>query len=132
MAPVRVFLVDDNLEFLQAELELLCEYFEIVGTATDGKSVLAGVDRCKPDVVVLDVSLGDLTGFDVARQLKSAGSPARIVFLTAHEGEEFVSAALRLGVSGYVCKSQASEDLTRAIRAASCGQTFFPPHPGGI
>lgn len=128
MDRVRVLVVDDNSEFLQAEVDLLGEAFDVIGTASNGKSVVPAANTLKPDVIVLDLSLGDLTGFEVARRLKSAGSGARIVFLTIHESAEFVDAAIQLGVSGYVFKSQASEDLANAVSAASRGDTFFPPH----
>ena len=128
MAPVRVLVVDDNSEFLRAEVELLGEAFEVVGTANNGKSVMPAAEKLKPDVIVLDLSLGDLTGFEVARRLQSEGSSSRIVLFTIHEGAEFVEAAIRLGVAGYVFKSQASEDLTRAVLVVANGGTFFPPH----
>jgi DNA-binding NarL/FixJ family response regulator len=121
--------VDDNSAFLKTEVDLLSEVFEVVGTAVNGKSVVSAADELKPDVIVLDLSLGDLTGFEVARRLRSAGSGARIVFFTIHESEEFVQAAEHLGVAGYVFKSRASDDLTRAVLAASQGRRFFPP-PG--
>jgi CheY-like chemotaxis protein len=91
------------------------------------KSAVSVAGDLKPDVIVLDLSLGDLTGFEVTRRLKSAGSAARIVFFSVHEGEEFVEAAVNLGAAGYVFKSQSPEDLTRAVQAASQGKTYFPP-----
>ena len=75
---------------------------------------------------MLDISLDDLTGFEVAQRLKSVGSTATIVFLTVHEGVEFVNAALGLGVAGYVYKSRTVEDLVTAVKAAVTGKTFFP------
>ena len=125
MPPVRVLLVDDNSEFLQAEAEMMREVFSVVGTLSNGKSVLPAVAELKPDVVVLDLSLGDMTGFEVVRRLKAAGAKTRVVFLTIHEGEEFVEAAMKLGVAGYVFKSQAVQDLAPAIQAASRGETYL-------
>ena len=124
--PVRVLVVDDSPELLKAEVDLLSEHFEVIGTAINGKSAVSAAGNLKPDVIVLDLSLGDLTGFEVTRRLKSAGSAARIVFFSIHEGEEFVEAAVNLGAAGYVYKSQSPDDLTRAVKAASQGKTYFP------
>lgn len=61
---------------------------------------MQAAEKLKPDVIVLDLSLRDLTGFEVARLLQSAGSASRILFFTIHEGAEFIEAAIRLGVAG--------------------------------
>lgn len=130
--PVRVLIVDDNPGFLEVVLEILQEEFIVVGTLSSGASVVDTVADLRPDVVVLDLSLGDTTGFEVARRLKSAGSSARIVFLTIHEGAEFVRKAIQLGVTGYVYKSQAAQDLPMAVRAAFGGKTFFSQDVGEL
>jgi len=130
MPPVRVLVVDDNLLFLQAEIDLLTEEFDVVGSVSNGHSVLSAASELNPDVIVLDVSLGDMTGFEVARRLKSAGTTARIIFLTIHEGKEFVEAAMKLGAAAYVVKSQAAHDLPKAIVAAHQGKTYYPPAAG--
>ncbi len=75
---------------------------------------------------MLDISLGDMTGFEVARRLREMNCPARIVFLTVHESPDFVRAAVALGASGYVFKSRASSDLKDAINAAARGEEFLP------
>jgi DNA-binding NarL/FixJ family response regulator len=124
--PVRILIVDDNAEFVEATRLILQNEFDVVGALTNGALVLPTVAELRPDVVVLDLSLGDTTGFEVARQLRSAGSLAKIVFLTIHEGLDFVRAAERLGVSGYVYKSQASNELPNAITQVYRGMTYFP------
>ena len=126
MAPIRVLVVDDNALFLEATSELLRSECDVVGILSSGLPVVSTVATLKPDVVVLDISLGDMTGFEVARRLKSVGSTATIVFLTVHEGPEFVSAAVGLGVAGYVYKSRVVEDLVNAVKAAVTGKTCFP------
>ena len=72
----------------------------------------------KPDVILLDVDLGDISGFRVAEQLKSSGCPARIVFLSVHESIDFIRAAQDLGAAGYVFKSQITRDLVKTLHAA--------------
>jgi DNA-binding NarL/FixJ family response regulator len=123
---VRVLIADDSPAVLQNVVEMLREDFEIAAAVPDGNSVVYEVATLNPDVVVLDISLGDMTGFDVARRLREMNCPARIVFLTVHESADFVRAAVALGASGYVFKSRASSDLVDAIHAVSRGEEFLP------
>jgi DNA-binding NarL/FixJ family response regulator len=123
---VRVLIADDSPAVLENVVEMLREDFEIAAAVPDGNSVVHEVATLNPDVVVLDISLGDMTGFDVARRLREMNCPARIVFLTVHESADFVRAALALGASGYVFKSRASSDLVEAIHAVARGEEFLP------
>jgi DNA-binding NarL/FixJ family response regulator len=123
---VRVLIADDSPAVLENVVEMLQEEFVVAAAVPNGDSVVHQVAELNPDVVVLDISLGDMTGFDVARRLREMKCPARIVFLTVHESPDFVRAALELGVSGYVFKSRASSDLVEAIKAASRGEEFLP------
>ncbi len=120
----RVLLADDNRAILSIVRDLLEPEFAVVGAFTDGNSVLAEVAELKPDIVILDVSLGDPDGFTVARQLQSACYHSRIVFLTVHEIGEFVRMALAAGAVGYVFKSRLTTDLIPALHAASGGRLF--------
>src|SRR5580704_7655793 len=105
---------------------MLQENFVIAGAMPNGNSVLKEVATLNPDVVVLDISLGDMTGFDVARRLREMNCRAKIVFLTVHESADFVRAAMALGASGYVFKSRADSDLVNAINAVFRGEEFLP------
>ncbi len=126
MPPVRVLIADDSPAVLENVVEMLREDFVVAAAVPNGCSVVQEVAKLNPDVVVLDISLGDITGFEVARRLREMNCPARIVFLTVHESADFVRAAVELGVSGYVFKSRASLDLADAIKAASRGEEFLP------
>ena len=126
MPCVRVLVADDSPAVLENVVEMLREDFEIAAAVPDGNSVVRKVATLNPDVVVLDISLGDMTGFDVARRLREMNCRARIVFLTVHESVDFVRAAVALGASGYVFKSRASSDLKDAINAAVRGEEFLP------
>jgi DNA-binding NarL/FixJ family response regulator len=84
------------------------------------------VEKLIPDIILLDVSLGDMTGFSVAKRLKNMCGEAKIIFLSVHENSDFVRAAFDLGASGYVFKSQVSSDLKDALEAVSRGQRFVP------
>lgn len=107
-------------------MEILDEDFEVVGALTSGESVLRELRAAAPEVIVLDISLGDLTGFEVVDRLRAMGCTAPVVFLTVHEGIDFMRAAARLGASGYVYKSQAASELCKAVLAVARGEECFP------
>ena len=111
------------LEMLE---EMLNQEFSIAGKLSTGESAIEAAPRIEADVILLDISLGDTTGFDVAKRLKECGSEARIIFLSVHENPAFVQAGLQHGAYGYVLKSNISRDLVKAIQAASHGEYFFP------
>ena len=122
----RVLLVDDDAGVLKAISRTLATEFEVVATVTDGRKALDAVPRLDPDVVVLDISMPGLTGFQTAEELKRLGSRAKIVFLTMHQGDDFVSKAIRCGAMGYVLKTLASSDLTPALHHALAGRQYLP------
>jgi DNA-binding NarL/FixJ family response regulator len=124
-----LLLADDNPELLSTLVEMLQTKYKIAAALPNGKSVLDQIGMLVPDLVILDVSLGDLTGFEVARRLKETGVRAKIIFLTVHEDIDFVSAAFDVGVSGYVFKSRVSQDLTRAIDIVLNGGRFSFVYP---
>ncbi len=123
---VRVVLADDNPAMLETLAGMLGPRYVIAASASCGASAFTQAVDADPDILVLDVSLGDMTGFDVARRLKKAGSTAKILFLSVHENREFVRAAFDAGASGYVFKSQISLDLLKALKAVSKGERFVP------
>jgi DNA-binding NarL/FixJ family response regulator len=113
----RLLLADDNHELLEAEIALLQPHFELVGTASDGPSLVSEAQRLNPDVIVADITLPVLNGIDAVHKLKKSGSNAKIVFLTIHTGEEYVNACLQEGARGYVWKSRMKAHLIPAIYA---------------
>ena len=121
---LRVVLVDDNVEIVAHVAGMLGKDFEIVGKFYDGESVLRELSRLKPNVIVLDISMGKLSGIEVAQRLRNSTCSAKIVFLSVHDSSEFVSAALAAGASGYVFKSRLGVDLIPAIVAACSGNLF--------
>ena len=122
-----VLLADDNPEILQHATHLLEPEFEVVGAFLDGESVLRSFEQTKPDVVILDISMGKLSGLEVARRLLQMGHQATIVFLTVHEEAEFVCAAFGAGGAAYVVKSRLNSDLVEALHASLAGRIFVSP-----
>ncbi|MGB7731049.1 MAG: response regulator transcription factor [Candidatus Acidiferrum sp.] len=121
----RVFLADDHPDFLKQETALLQPHFDLVGTATDGASVVSEVLRLKPDVVVVDITMPIMTGIDAVHELVQSGSTAKFVFLTIHSSEEYVEACLEEGARGFITKSRMKAHLIPAIYAVLDGLPYF-------
>jgi DNA-binding NarL/FixJ family response regulator len=117
-------LADDNPAMLEMLVDMLQTGYNIVAALPNGTSVLNQIATLSPSLVILDISLGDLSGFEVAKRLRGSGCPAKIIFLTVHEDIDFVRAAFDIGISGYVFKSRISEDLIRAIDIVFDGGQF--------
>lgn len=129
MAPPRILLADDNPAMLENVARMLAADYEIVGRLPDGESVLRDYDQLRPDLVVLDISMGAMDGIEVAGRLRDTGRQAKIIFLTVHDDQDFVSAAVGAGGSGYVVKSRMSTDLLAAVRAVLSGELFVSAAP---
>jgi len=124
---IRVLLADDHKDFLAAAARLLQPEFEVVKSVGDGRALLEEAVRLEPDILVIDISMPVLNGIEAARQLRAAGSTAKIVFLTVHQDPEYVHAALAAGAQGYVAKCQLATDLLLALREAVAGRSFVSP-----
>jgi DNA-binding NarL/FixJ family response regulator len=122
----RVLLADDHIHFLESISRLLTAVFDIVAIVPDGRQAVDLARRLRPDVVVLDVSMPDLDGFQTLEQFRRDGLETRVVFLTMHEDDEFVAAAINAGAHGYVLKSRIHSDLISAIGHALAGRLFLP------
>ena len=127
MKKVRVFLADDHPHILAHAKGLLEPSFDIVGTASDGQTLVELAGELNADVLVIDISMPMLTGIEAANQLKEAGCRSKIVFLTVHADPDFVRACLAIGASGYVVKARMAVDLTLAIREALVDHIFISP-----
>jgi CheY-like chemotaxis protein len=119
-----VLLVDDNQAVLELLVGMLEPAYKIAATLCNGARVVDQAAALLPDLIILDISLGDISGFEVARRLKRAGSRAKIIFLSLHEDMDFVGAAFGLGASGFVFKSRLTTDLENAIAAVLSGGHF--------
>lgn len=130
MKRVRLILADDHPAILETVTRLLERQFEIVGTASDGQTLIEDAARLKPDVVIMDISMPILSGLEAARKLMEAGCTTKIVFLTVHNDPDIVRACLNCGAFGYVVKPRVATDLVLAIRDAVAGDIFVSPPLG--
>ena len=120
----RVLLVDDNQAILDRAVAMLSYACVIVGTVKDGPAALDAMASLRPDVLVLDISMPGMNGFEVASRLRSSGSRVPIVFLTVHDDEELVRAAQAAGGIGYVVKFRIPSDLLTAVTEARAGRAY--------
>jgi len=123
----KVFIADDH-QILRESLVILLQQeddIEVVGEAANGPDAVKEVLRLHPDVAILDISLPQLNGLDVAARLKQESSATKIVILTMHKSEDFVARAWQLEVSGYVLKDNALEELLKCIRTVQAGGMYL-------
>lgn len=126
---IRVVLVDDQ-SMIRTGLRMVLAAepdIEVVGEAADGAEGVAVVTRLEPDVVLLDVRMPGMDGLEAARRLLAAQLPTRVVVLTTFDEDEYVAAALRAGVSGFLLKVAPPEDLVAAVRTVASGQGLLDP-----
>ena len=127
MARPTILVADDHSLVLQRVLSHLKPCFEVVGTANNGKDLIAQAQRLHPDVIVLDITMPLLNGIEAAHELHEVGSTAKLVFLTVHEQPSFLQACFAEGAQGYVTKNRLTRDLIPAIHAALSGRLFISP-----
>jgi two-component system response regulator NreC len=125
----RLLLVDDHA-VVRSGLRMMLENerdVEIIGEAATASEALEAAVRLKPNVILMDIGLPDMSGIDATREIKKRCPDVSIVALTIHEDEEYFFKMLEAGASGYVPKRAAPEELVTAIRAAATGQVYLYP-----
>lgn len=127
----RVLLADDHALMLDGLSRLLCADFDIVGTVTDGRTLLTEAERLVPDVIVVDIGMPGLNGIEAARRLGKILPGARIVIVTQQFDAAYVHAAFAAGAKAYVSKQGAATELLRAMRIALEGRYYVSPLVGG-
>ena len=124
---VRLMLVDDH-EVVRQGVRALVETvpdWTLCGEAAGGEEALKLAEEAKPDIVVLDVSMPNVSGLDLIIQLKKILPKVEILVLTMHDSERIVAQALRAGARGYLLKSDGGDKLIEALTALSRHQTYF-------
>ncbi|MEE9167898.1 MAG: response regulator transcription factor [Candidatus Neomarinimicrobiota bacterium] len=129
MNPIRVLLAEDHTivrKGLQALLNGQGD-IEVVGEAEDGFEVVNRSQELHPDVIVMDISMPNLSGLEATRQIKKLLPEIKVLILSVHTSEEYIFQTLRAGASGYVVKKAAPEELITAIYSISQGETYLSP-----
>lgn len=121
----RVLVADDHQALLDRVVSMLEQDFRVIGAVTDGARLVEAEAALHPDVLVVDISMPGMSGLEAAERIRSRGSHAAVVCLTAHVERGLVEAALDAGALGYVVKTSLAHDLVPAIRAALEGRRFI-------
>jgi DNA-binding NarL/FixJ family response regulator len=124
---IRVVLADDHV-FVRDGIKSLLENeanIEVVGEATDGLEALKIVESCKPDLLILDIRMPNMTGIEVVEKLRSQNNLVKIVMLSMHESEEYVLKSIKAGADGYLLKGSSKEEFLKALHTIANGGKYF-------
>ena len=126
-AHLRIVLADDQPMILRMVRMILGEHahLEVVGEAPNGSEAVSMVALLKPDVVVLNVVMPKMSGFEAARQIHAQSPSVSIVILSTHKDDQFIAIARACGATGYVEKQYAGTELVNAIDSTASGKAFF-------
>jgi two-component system, NarL family, response regulator NreC len=126
---LRILIADDHALVRRGIRSVLHSQhgWRIVGEAANGREAVEKTIKLKPDVVVVDVSMPELDGVEVARQVHQAVPDTKVLVLTMHESDQMVRRALEAGARGYLLKSDLTDSLTKAVKAVAEGKRFLTP-----
>lgn len=127
MSRPTVMLADDHRLLLEAFRSILEVEFDVIGIVTDGRELLKFAPRLKPDVIVLDVSMPRLNGMDAGMKLRKTMPDTKLVFLTMHDDPDLVARAMDMGASGFLLKTSAASELSKAIWKVLEGKIYLTP-----
>lgn len=126
---ISILLADDHTIVRQGLAKVLEAEpgFRVVGEARDGREAVAKVEQLKPDVVIMDITMPLLNGIEATRLIKKAYPRTKVIILSMHSHNRFISELLTLGASGYLLKDSCGSDIITAIHAARSGDTYLSP-----
>ena len=129
MNKIRVFLADDHLILREGIISLLQKApdIEVVGEAGNGEEAVTKVEQLAPDVVLMDITMPGLNGLEATQQIKQKNPGVKVLILTMHETDQYLSGMLRAEASGYVVKTATASELISAIRAVHQGDVYLYP-----
>jgi len=124
---IRVLLADDHALF-RAGLRMLLEHIagvEVIGEAKDGREAVQLVKKLKPDIALMDISMAGLNGLEATAQVSQEYPEVRVIVLSMHLSEQYVTQALRAGAAGYLLKDAAAAELEQAVKTVARGDTYL-------
>lgn len=130
MNNARILLGDDHALILNGIRATLEPQFSVVGQARDGVALVKAAEELRPDIVVLDISMPLLNGFEAARKIRESLPSIKLIFLSQHLNPAYLREALKIGATGYVLKAETSEELQTAVKTVLRGETYISPSFG--
>ena len=126
---ITVFLADDHTIVRQGLAKLLEgeANLKVVGEAANGREAVKKVELLKPDVVIMDISMPLLNGIEATRQIKKISPQTKVIILSMHSHDRYISELFSYGASGYLLKDATGTDIIKAISAAVNGDTYLSP-----
>ncbi len=123
----KVLIADDHTLFNEGIRELLSDTFDVVAQVYDGKEVLPTIFLKKPDVILLDINLPSINGFDIVKEIKYSFELLKIIFLSMYDETKFIEQSKQLQVHGYMLKHSTKEELIKGINAVLSGINYYDP-----
>ena len=123
----RVVIAEDFVLIQENIRRALPPDCEVIAAVEDGAAALDAVAALQADILLLDVSLPDMSGFLVAEALSGANSPVKVIFLTAYADHSYVERAFEIGAKGYLLKGKMWTELPEAIREVLAGGVYRSP-----
>jgi two-component system nitrate/nitrite response regulator NarL len=124
---IRILIADDHPAIRETVKNILKAHpgFEVVGEAIDGQQAVSLAESLKPDVIVINVTMPKMSGFEAARHIRTRFPNCAIVILSSNKDRQFIAEAQKIGLNGYVEKSNADGQLIGAIESTVKGGEFF-------
>jgi two-component system response regulator NreC len=129
MTPISIFLVDDHMVLREGLKTLIAAQsdLEVIGEAEDGETALQEIAECRPDVVIMDVSMPGGNGIQATERIKQAYPTVKVLVLSVHDDTSYLRQMLTVGASGYILKHTAADALIQAIRIVAAGGVYLEP-----
>jgi len=129
MKKITILLAEDHMfvrEGLRRMLELETD-FEVVAEASNGREAVAFVKKLRPEIVLMDIAMPQLNGLEASRQMLKAVATTKVIMLSAHSDDAYISEATNSGASGFLVKQSSAQSVCQAIREVHKGRTYFSP-----
>jgi two-component system, NarL family, response regulator LiaR len=129
MGKIRIFIADDHAVVREGTRTLLEREkdMQVVGEAADGEEAINLIEKLKPDVAILDISMPKLSGIEVTRRIKPRLPATAVLILTAYDNDEYVFAVLEAGAAGYLLKDIPGKEIVDAVRSVYTGESVLHP-----
>ena len=124
---LRMLIADDHDMVVEAFRRMLEPEFDVVGTAGDGRELIASALELKPDMIIADISMPLMNGLEAGQVIREKLPSVKLVLLTMNQDADYAAAAFRMGVRGYLLKNSAGSELSLCLKAVRSGKRYLTP-----